>query len=113
MSFRTSFCDLPQKEQQRSFPSLPFLRTASPAAWRPLLSVLLVVGIELRVDDLVDEAVLARLLGAHDVVALGVLGDLLDRLAGVRGQDAVERLLPLQDLAGVDLDVRRLAAEPA
>ncbi len=36
-------------------------------------------------EDLVDEAVLLGLAGAHEVVALGVGLDPLDRLAGVLG----------------------------
>jgi hypothetical protein len=35
--------------------------------------------------------------------------DLLQRLAGALGQDAVELLAGLEDLAGVDLDVGGLA----
>jgi hypothetical protein len=38
-------------------------------------------------DHPVDDAVRLGLLGAHEVVALGVLGDLLQRLAGVLGDD--------------------------
>src|SRR5690606_1196887 len=36
-------------------------------------------------DDAVDDAVLLGLLGAHEVVAVGVLFDLLHRLTGVFG----------------------------
>ena len=62
-------------------------------------------------DHAVDDAVLLRLLGAHEVVALGVLGDLLERLAGVLGDDLVEAAADVDDLLGVDLDVGRLALE--
>ena len=43
-------------------------------------------------DDLVDHAVLLGLLGREDEVAVGVLGDLLDRLARVLGDQALEEL---------------------
>ena len=52
-----------------------------------------------------------RLFGAHEVVALGVLRDLLQRLARVLGEDLVEALAHVDDLLGVDLDVRGLALE--
>ena len=39
--------------------------------------------------------------------------DLLDGLAGVLGEDLVEALAHVDDLAGVDLDVGRLAFEAA
>src|SRR5437764_3474628 len=64
-------------------------------------------------DDAIDDLVLRRLLGAHEVVALRVLGDLVERLAGVPGDDLVEPLADVDDLAGVDLDIRRLALKPA
>ena len=62
-------------------------------------------------DDLVDQAVLDGLLGLEEAVALHVLVDLLERLAGVLGVDLVDPLARVEDLAGVDLDVRRLALE--
>jgi len=64
-------------------------------------------------DDVVDDAVLLGFLGAHEEVALGVPLDLLDRLPGVRGEHLVERLAHPQDLPRMDLNVRRLALEPA
>ena len=45
----------------------------------------------------------------HVVVALHVLFDLFQRLAGMLGQALVQGLLDAQDLLGVDGDVRRLA----
>ena len=42
-------------------------------------------------DDLVDEAVLASLLGGEPAVAVGVGDDLVDRLAGVLG-DQLEQV---------------------
>ena len=52
-----------------------------------------------------------RFLRAQEIVALGVLPDLLELLAGVVGDDLVEAPAQLDDLAGVDLDVRRLTLE--
>jgi hypothetical protein len=43
-----------------------------------------------RLDHLVDEAVLLGFAGRDEAVALGVQRDLLDRLAGVFGEDLVE-----------------------
>src|SRR3954451_11553692 len=64
-------------------------------------------------NDAVDDLVLLRLLRAHEVVALGVLRDLLQRLARVLGDDLVEPLADVDDLLGVDLDVRGLTGEAA
>src|ERR1044072_4721848 len=54
-------------------------------------------------DHAVDDRVLHGLLGRHEVVALGVLGDLVERLAGVLGDDLVEAATDVDDLLGVDL----------
>jgi len=62
-------------------------------------------------DDAVDEVVLLGLLGAHEVVPVGVVGDLLEGLFGVLGEDLVEAAADVDDLLGVDLDVGRLAFE--
>ena len=43
-------------------------------------------------EDLVDTPVVLGLLGSEDEVAVGVLRDLLDRLAGVLGDDLLEQL---------------------
>src|SRR3954469_13330347 len=67
ISFLTCRCDLPQKEQ----------RSCS------LESVGRAMRSSVLVDHTVDDAVLARLVGAHEVVALRVGADLGDLLAGV------------------------------
>src|SRR5215208_5364027 len=112
MSFLTCRCDLPQKlHRSCSFCSvgraIPLLRSRAPSRsprWpRPPPSHLL--------DYAVDEPVFRRFLGAHEVVALGVLGDLVEVLARVLGDDLVEPLADVDDLPRVDLDVRRLALE--
>src|SRR5829696_321767 len=64
-------------------------------------------------DDAVDDLVLLRLLRAHEVVALGVLRDLVQRLPSVLGDDLVEPAPDVDDLLGMDLDVGRLAGETA
>src|SRR5204863_2689798 len=64
-------------------------------------------------DDLVDQAVFLGLGGGQVAVALGVLGDPLDRLAGVPGEDLVDHLLTPDDLLGLDLDVGDLTADLA
>src|SRR4051812_42167647 len=107
MSFLTWRCDLPQKLQRScSFESVGraiSLPSRPRCGERPRSLVLR--------DHPVDDAVLARLLGGHEVVALGVAGDLLVGLAGVLGDDAVQALAYVDDLARVDLDVGRLALE--
>src|SRR3954447_19665106 len=96
MSFLTCRCDFPQKEQRSC--SLESVGRA-------------ISGGSVLRDDPVDDSVLLGLLRGHEVVALGVLADLLDRLARVLGDDLVELLAQLDDLAGVDLDVGGLALE--
>src|SRR5262249_41056912 len=64
-------------------------------------------------DDPVDDPVLARLLGGHEEIALGVAVHLVEVLAGMAGDDLVQALADRDDLAGVDLDVGGLAAEAA
>src|SRR3954467_11110762 len=62
-------------------------------------------------DDLVDQAVLLCLTCAHEVVAVGVLLDAVERLPGVLLHDFIELCLEPQDLLGVELDVACLPAE--
>ena len=64
----------------------------------------------LLVEDFVDDAVVFGFFGRHVEIAIGILGDPLDGLAGVRGEDAVEHLAGLEDFLGLDLDVGDLAA---
>ncbi len=58
------------------------------------------------VVDRVDQAVLGRARGAHEVVTLGITLDGLEVLAGVVGQQLVETRLDAEDFLGVNLDVR-------
>src|SRR6476660_3580798 len=63
-------------------------------------------------EHLVDEAVLLRLLGGHEVVALHVLGNLLELLPAVLGDDLLHLPLDRDRLPGLDLDVVRLRSRP-
>src|SRR4051794_1942149 len=64
-------------------------------------------------DDVVDEAVLLRLLRGEPAVPVGVALDGVDGLAAV-GRDQLGHLpLDVQDLLGLDLDVGRRAADAA
>lgn len=60
-------------------------------------------------EDLVYDAVLLGLIGAHEVVAVGVGGDFFDLLAGVLGEYLVQSLAELEDMAGGYLDIARHA----
>src|SRR3954463_15308485 len=62
-------------------------------------------------DHPIDDAVVLGLFGGHEVVALRVVADLLVVLLRVLGDDVVEALADVDDLLGVDLDVRGLALE--
>src|SRR6185503_21387993 len=69
-------------------------------------------GIRPLCEHRVDQAVFHGFLGVHEVVAVAVQRDALDGLAGVLGQDLVQPLLHVQDLASVDVYVGGLALEP-
>src|SRR5436190_22047188 len=71
-----------------------------------LVSVALAV-----LDHFVDQAVLDRLLGADEAVAIGVVLDPIERLARVIGEDLLEAALEVEDLPRTDIDVRGLPAE--
>src|SRR4051794_6217121 len=62
-------------------------------------------------DHAVDDLVLSCLIRAHEVIALGVLRDLLEVLLGVLGEDLVEAPAHVDDLLRVDLDVGGLSLE--
>src|SRR5215216_566417 len=137
ISFLTSFCDLPQNEHFNRSPPSPNLaiwssplaqgcgrrlleRTCRPLPHATIFWSLLaardsqqLLGGLPALDDLVDDAVLLGLAGRHDEVAVGVVADLLHVLAGVGGQDLVQHAAHADDLAGLDLDVDRLALGPA
>src|SRR5690606_12088528 len=60
---------------------------------------------------LIYNAICLGVFGAHEIVPVGILLQALQRLAGVVGQQLVEAPLDLEDLAGVNLDIRGLALE--
>src|SRR3954451_418817 len=102
ISFLTWRCDLPQKLQRScSLESVGRAIRLSPPGYPKLV---------LR-DHPVNDAVFLGLFGRHEVVALRVGADLGVVLLGVLGDDLVQALTDVDDLLGVDLDIRRLALE--
>src|SRR5690606_27564131 len=94
--------------------SRPSGSPSAPRANRSGPGPLLRLGRQLLVgDDLIDEAILLGLTWRHEVVALGIVLDPRDILAGVLGQEAVEGVPRAQDLLGVYVDVGRLALKSA
>src|SRR5947207_364210 len=57
------------------------------------------------VHDVVQQAVVPGLLGREPAVAVGVLGDLLDALPAVLGDELGHPPLGVEQLLGLDLDV--------
>src|SRR5512139_2180810 len=112
MSLRTSFWSLLQKEQRRTSESPFFLAMVGPVpAARPPGGPAPRASGALA-DHIVNDTVILRLLRAHDVVALGVHLDALERLPRVVLQDAVEVLAHPQQLPRRDVDVGGLPGEP-
>src|SRR3982750_1998896 len=108
MSFLTSFCDFPQKEQQRVWFSrlskdLPSPPSCSKATYvRPGRNLTLLRRRRRFLDDdLVDDTVFLGLAGTHEIVAIGVLLDPFQLLPGVLLHDFVELRLEAQDLLGM------------
>src|SRR5436190_13965115 len=95
------------------------LNTPRASVWASLPSersvlvrlIFLLVG-QLR-EHVVDQAKFLRLVGGKITVALGRLGDFVDRLTGVERQDLVEALTILEDLVGLNFDVGNLPADLA
>src|SRR4029453_9856004 len=114
MSFFTWRWLLPQKLQRScSLPSvaraisLPF-SSFSPARLGRFGQGLAAIG-----DHRVDDPIVEGLVGVHEVIALHVLADLVDLLSSVLRDDLLEPLLQAEGLAGLDLDIRRLALKAA
>src|SRR4051812_23208319 len=63
--------------------------------------------------DRVDDAIVSGVIGSHEIVAVGVADDLLERLAGVAREDLVVALDEVLPFLHLDDRVRRVAAEPA
>src|SRR5947209_11239406 len=100
MSLRTSCWLLPQNEQYSSFSLEEDFSDMG-------------LGVLPGHQNLVHDAVLYRVLGSHEKVALGVALDHLDLLLAVLGEDLVQPLAQVQDLLGVDCHVRGLPLEAA
>ena len=64
----------------------------------------------LRLDHLVDQPVVHRLLGGEEEVSIAVLLHLLHRLVGELGDVGIDLRPNEQDLFGLDLDVRCLTS---
>src|SRR3954465_10657657 len=104
MSFLTCFWDLPQKlHLRRSPPSPNFATSRFPLDLADACDLGHLRQLATH-DHFIDDAVRLRLVGAHDEVTVGVLRNLVDRLAGVMSEDRVEQVPLLQDLPGLDLD---------
>src|SRR6478672_11824212 len=107
MSFLTCFWLFPQKEHFSRSPPSPNLATTPPRIrWNSAHARRHRQRSELTTrDHFVDDPVFLRFERAHDEVAVGVLRDLLDRLAGVVREQLVEGLAHAHDLLRLDLDV--------
>src|ERR1019366_302475 len=98
ISFLTCRWDLPQKlHRSCSLESVGLaisLLSRGPAAYHVTSKLVLR-------DHPVDDAVLLGLLGAHEVVTLGVFTHGLELFAGVLGDDLVQTAANVDDLPGV------------
>src|SRR5262249_10567384 len=63
-------------------------------------------------EYVVDNTVIFCLARSHDVVAIRILLDARERLAGVVRQNFIEALAHAQDFLRMDVDVARLARDP-
>src|SRR5260370_40336522 len=62
-------------------------------------------------DDTVDHAVLPRLLGPHDVVAIHIARHAVDGLSRRLGEQLVQRLAHPQDLPRINIDLGSLSRQ--
>src|SRR3954452_23171396 len=91
INFLTCFCDLPQKLHFTRSLDSPNLATGLPLACRLRHARGLREARQLACRyDLVDDPVRLRLVRAHDEVPVGVLLDLLNRLAAVHCEHLVQ-----------------------
>src|SRR5581483_2328996 len=65
------------------------------------------------VDNLIDNPVLAGLLGTHPEITFHIPLNLFHALASVLGHDFIKAGADAQDFTGVNIDVRSLAGKPA
>src|SRR5579872_6281149 len=106
MSFRTSFWSLLQKEHRRTSVSPAFF--TMPYAFRPALQA---PGSSPFSDDIVNDTVFLALVRGHDVVALRIVLDTLDGLAGVVDQNFIDTLAHPQDFTRRNINIGRLAGK--
>src|SRR5271163_404679 len=107
ISFLTCRWDLPQKlHSSCSLESVGLAISLGLPSQTPPCDPRLVLGYHT-----IDDAILLGLCRAHEVVALGVRPYLLELTVRVLGDDLVQAPAYVDDLPGVDLDVRRLAFE--
>jgi len=64
-------------------------------------------------DHLVDQAVRLRFFRGHEEVPVRIFLDFAHLLAGVLDQDLVQLPAQVDDLLGLDLEIRGLAPHPA
>src|SRR3954452_21123817 len=104
ISFLTCRCDFPQKLQRSC--SFESVGRAMPLLPDEAQEITLMMR-----DHPIDQVVVLSLFGTHKVVAFGVSGYLFELLLGALGKDLVEAAAHVDDLLGVDLDIRRLPLE--
>ena len=63
--------------------------------------------------DLVNQPIRLRVVAGHEVIAIGVARNALDRLARMVREQMIQPFLQIQDFARLDFDVRRLTARAA
>src|SRR5690606_15088778 len=68
-------------------------------------------GTRTAAKHLIYNAICLGVIGAHEIVTVGILLQPLQRLAGVVRQQFIQATLDLEDLASMDLDIRGLALE--
>src|SRR4029079_7771810 len=99
----------------RFFRHSPAFITLQPGAGskRRPWGVYTVPGLSPALQHFIDQPVGQRLVRRQEIVPLGVLLDLSDRLAGVLGQQAIQPLAQAQDVLGMDRNIRCLALDAA
>ena len=60
-------------------------------------------------EDVVDEAIVLRHLGCHEIIAFGVVFDGFEGLSAMLGKDAVQFFAQAEDFSRMDLDLGRLS----
>jgi len=74
---------------------------------------LFLLNLRSALDHFVDQAILLGIGSTKEVVSISILFDLLDSAAGVMMQDVVHAAFEIDDLIGLDLDIRCSALRTA